>query len=322
VGLFRLDVGSDDKELLAVCLTGNTRLDAAEDGRRLAFTSANDLKIWELDVDRNQLQRLTDGDGEHLCPQYLENGVLAYLHVTQRVHDGGPILLSEIRFHDLSADKLLNSVSTTLPVFTSDITGKHFAILSAGRKVALLSVNDQFHSIREISYAGQLPKGKVPITRLVVSPDGKTLIVGYLKGKLALHEDAVGDLGPGRDQVTINLTTNKMSKVLSAAAVWAPDGQFVADPRSGVFEDTGKDFTPLVLFGPQPGRALHWSPDRRKLLADRYGQIWVLNPDGMELQYLTEGYTPQWSPDGRYIAFLRSPQDKAYELWVMRVEPA
>jgi Tol biopolymer transport system component len=45
-----------------------------------------------------------------------------------------------------------------------------------------------------------------------------------------------------------------------------------------------------------------------------------VNIDDTGLQHLTDGYAPKWSPDGRYIAFLRSPQEKVYELWVMEVE--
>jgi len=46
-----------------------------------------------------------------------------------------------------------------------------------------------------------------------------------------------------------------------------------------------------------------------------------MNVNHNGLQRLTEGYAPQWSPDGRHIAFLRSPKGE-YQLWVMRVEPA
>jgi Tol biopolymer transport system component len=45
-----------------------------------------------------------------------------------------------------------------------------------------------------------------------------------------------------------------------------------------------------------------------------------VNSNDTGLQRLTEGYAPQWSPDGRHIAFLRSPQPNVHELWVMRLE--
>ena len=49
-------------------------------------------------------------------------------------------------------------------------------------------------------------------------------------------------------------------------------------------------------------------------------EICVVNIDGTGLQKLTDGFNPKWSSNGKYIAFLRSPQEKVYELWVMEVE--
>jgi serine/threonine protein kinase len=65
-----------------------------------------------------------------------------------------------------------------------------------------------------------------------------------------------------------------------------------------------------------------WSPDSTKVLFTRGREIWVVNINDTGLQRLTKGYEPQWSPDGRHIAFLRSPKEGEYELWVMRVETA
>lgn len=65
-----------------------------------------------------------------------------------------------------------------------------------------------------------------------------------------------------------------------------------------------------------------WSPDSNKVLFTTDSAIWVVNVNGTGLQRLTEGHAPQWSPDGRHIAFLRSPKYGEYELWVMRVETA
>ncbi len=65
-----------------------------------------------------------------------------------------------------------------------------------------------------------------------------------------------------------------------------------------------------------------WSPDSTKVLFTRGQEIWTVNINDTGLQRITEGYAPQWSPDGRHIAFLRSPQQNVYELWVMRVDRA
>ncbi len=321
VGLYLLDVETKDKALLAICLTSNTRLDATKDGQRVAFTSANDQKIWELVVDTRQVTRLTNGDGEHICPQYMEKGVLTYLHVSKTAPPFGPIE-GEIRFHDLATSQLLNSVPYQLTIFSSDITRRYFAIASMNlsEPVKILNVRDRFCSIKEVSI-GAFFSGWGSVSRLVLSPDGKTLTVGYFTDDFLPRKDVVGDLGAGNDHITIDLTTGTSSTAISAMATWTPDAQFVADPRSGIFRYTGRGFDPLIL-GPQFGHTLHWSPNGQKLLAEGYAQqIWAVNLDGEELQYLTEGYDPQWSFDSRHIAFLRSAQQEAYELYLIRVEP-
>ena len=93
----------------------------------------------------------------------------------------------------------------------------------------------------------------------------------------------------------------------------------------------------IVLTTPDPGTVIElqttkttqqaltvhgWSPDSSKVLFRRGNDICTVNANDTGLQCLTEGYAPQWSPDGRHIAFLRSPKEGVYELWVMRVETA
>ncbi len=63
-----------------------------------------------------------------------------------------------------------------------------------------------------------------------------------------------------------------------------------------------------------------WSSDSRKLLVCGQGKIWALGYDGNYIQCLGDGYSPKWSPDGKFIAYLRSPQKHAYALWVMQVQ--
>lgn len=72
-----------------------------------------------------------------------------------------------------------------------------------------------------------------------------------------------------------------------------------------------------------------WSPDSTRILFTSIGfqsyesQICVVNLDGSGLQRIDEGWNPCWSPDGKYIAFLRhnSPAGPEYEVWVTQIEP-
>jgi Tol biopolymer transport system component len=78
--------------------------------------------------------------------------------------------------------------------------------------------------------------------------------------------------------------------------------------------------TKAILTQESQIESVQWSPDLSKIAFARGGSIWIVSSNDSQLQRLTEGYAPQWSSDGKHIAFLRSPQEKIYELWVMRVE--
>ena len=64
-----------------------------------------------------------------------------------------------------------------------------------------------------------------------------------------------------------------------------------------------------------------WPGDTFLLYSCR-GSIQILEPTSGKETRITNGVAPQWSPNGQHIAFLRSPKEGEYELWVMRVEPA
>ena len=46
-----------------------------------------------------------------------------------------------------------------------------------------------------------------------------------------------------------------------------------------------------------------WSPDGKIIAYSHYGEIWLLDLQTMEKQFLTWGYEADWSPDGTRIAF-------------------
>ena len=49
-----------------------------------------------------------------------------------------------------------------------------------------------------------------------------------------------------------------------------------------------------------------WSPDGKKIAYSNNNKIWIMNSDGTNQDYLTDGWTSAcWSPDGKKIAFIR-----------------
>jgi Tol biopolymer transport system component len=101
---------------------------------------------------------------------------------------------------------------------------------------------------------------------------------------------------------------------------WSPDGKWIAFSR-----DAGRrasqesiwiaaaaggrlrrltDCRPESCADVQPG----WSPDGhllvfRRLLRTSFGRLYTVRPDGSGLTSIGDGLDPQWSPDGRRIAF-------------------
>jgi TolB protein len=102
-------------------------------------------------------------------------------------------------------------------------------------------------------------------------------------------------------------------------AIWSPDGSMLAyqsllEPRREDFSTYIYDFQRKTTFQvPWEGYIHAWSPDGTLLLTswfddERDTEIYIIRPDGGELQALTDNQVidsaPAWSPDGNQIAYL------------------
>src|SRR5688572_3531827 len=71
-----------------------------------------------------------------------------------------------------------------------------------------------------------------------------------------------------------------------------------------------------------PGSAA-WSPDGAELVYSMQGSLWRQRPGTKEARQITAGpgydYQPDWSPDGRFIAYA-SYRDDAVEIWLLEAQ--
>lgn len=175
----------------------------------------------------------------------------------------------------------------------------------------------------------------------VPSPDG--LRIAYVcMGALGDPAICVADRNGGGTRFVANWFAHAL-----LAPTWSPDGLYLAfedrgghgrtvsSSRISIVRADGQGFTTLTLDLPGDQYAPAWSPvledgsTRLAFAHDSAGlgaamQIWTMRPDGSDRRPLTlrtdvVDTEAAWSPDGRTIAFRRSPLIERGSLWLVDV---
>ena len=122
------------------------------------------------------------------------------------------------------------------------------------------------------------------------------------------------------------------------APAWSSDGRWIAfqsspDPSSErvtpavyVIRPDGTDLRRLTAANSSEGYPA-WSPDSSKIAYSAAERLWVMNADGSHAAQVTHcrlpcvaDFAPEWSPDGRRIAFVRQEEGGgALRLYVLHV---
>jgi TolB protein len=89
-------------------------------------------------------------------------------------------------------------------------------------------------------------------------------------------------------------------------------------PHSYYFREM---YLPQVTTGPS---AAAWSPDGQELIYSMQGTLWRQRVGSTEARQITDtpggyDYEPDWSPDGRWVVFVRY-DGKAMSLWLLDLE--
>jgi Tol biopolymer transport system component len=80
---------------------------------------------------------------------------------------------------------------------------------------------------------------------------------------------------------------------------WSPNGQYIAyfhDPSDVVIPEISLIINSMLCVGCSP-----YEKDDE----DRRPGIWLIELETMEAQFLTEGWSPDWSPDGKWIVYVK-----------------
>ena len=143
-----------------------------------------------------------------------------------------------------------------------------------------------------------------------------------------------------------NLTAKTPKDLVHASVVWSPDGRWIG--YTGYYEDSPENFD-VFKQNVGSGKVVNltnspkhhdsqpsWSPDGKKVVfssrrdreetSDSEDFIYIMDVDGKNEVQLTDDYPasdsyPQWSPDGKKIAFLSYGRTGPYRIDLYLMDP-
>jgi len=309
------------------------------DGKRLAFNwvfrefrtwkyyeggMADDIRIF--DFESGKVEKITDTKAQEIFPMWIGDDIFflsdrdrimnmfVYNTVTRKTEKVTSFDTYDIKFPSAGKDQI---------VFENG--GYIYKMDAKSRKPEKLTIYiaDDFEAGKKV-----MKDASERITGVSSSPDGERVIFS-----------ARGDVFnvPVKEGVTRNLTAT--SGVHERNARWSPDGKTIAwiSDAGGEFEiwmQKADRSQPAVMLTKDQNTYLFgitWSPDGKKLLYTtkkndlRYVDVESGKITIVDKSPKSPGYDANWSPDSRWIAFVRQevgfPIIRIYDLETKKTNP-
>jgi hypothetical protein len=289
--------------------------------RVLKFTAtSNDPKTWQLSFSYEPLNIATGAAGT-AGTNIKVPGILSF---RERLHSQKIISL------DLSNGK----VNELFDGFGVSRNQKgEYAYINTSQQIILADKNGNQISVFKAP-ASAFPDNTIGGSgsmEAVLSPSGNYIAVGGITLRTMYTEGGISvPTVPQAAVAIVDRSGKEITSFISANyPVWTASGRLaMADPdKPGIFitDASLKNIQniPNVPAGHIEGIAI--SADEKKIAFSLNYRIWLINMDGTGLRQLTQSglneVTPEWSPDGNYLAFQQSFKDKKefYQVLVVRM---
>jgi dipeptidyl aminopeptidase/acylaminoacyl peptidase len=323
----------------------NSQPDWSLDGKEIAYTSGKDGKIWIFDIATETSKQLTYGDGAHRDPLWSPDGrYLAYLNELPSGEQWQVIRLDTRKAVAIEG-QVCAGWSPSGRRFGSIPQRGYVNVFENG---VLLSMEDGHYVAKKemVRCAKWVTDSQIAVCRswkgkpsvefeqhevYLFDVDKRVRQPRWLPAENLASAKLLPSKVAGGESLVVDFSRREMGGQIIDELKWESYLVWADALQSGFHRLSNTK----IMGAGVPGRCVaeDWSPDASKVLFTRGREMWsgqqwshsgtqilVVNTDDTGLQYLTDGYAPKWSPDGHYIAFLRSPREKVYELWVMEVE--